>query len=250
MTVILKVNSIDVSPALPSYTLTNCYIIFNKDVQLFEIDKIKVHKINELQIQLINNWHNKEELIHSWEDAKNILAEEYNGILRLVHDNQLINCFQWHEEDKARIPDVQDSFIAQIKRIIDISNQRRNDKIEEIDAALVAVLAEKVGILNNDIPINSETPGSIIDRLSILALKIYHMKQEVKRIDVKPDKLMLREDKLKILLEQQDDLSLSFTQLINELMCGKKRLKVYYQCKMYNDPDTNPAIYLKNNINK
>ncbi len=208
------------------------------------MEQLNSSKIKNLQTQVIELWHTKEDLIHTWNDALRLLGTELQGSSKLVYDNQLINCFQWHQEDKSRTPNASDSILAQVKREIDSSNQRRVDKIEELDAYLVSRLVNKLGELDEHIPLNSETPGSIIDRLSILALKIYHMLQETKRPDAKADTISKCRKKLEILLAQQNDLGKSLDQLMQDLACGKRRLKVYYQFKMYNDPETNPAIYL------
>jgi hypothetical protein len=200
--------------------------------------------VDEVQTRGIQLWHAKEKLIHSWDEALRLLPPSHDGLFRLIYENQLINCYQWHEEDKARIPHAPDSFLAQVKREIDASNQRRTDKIEEIDGYLVNWLADKLGQLDEDIPMNSETPGNIIDRLSILSLKIYHMRQETRRRDAPADNALRCRKKLEILWEQKKDLHQCLDQLIEDLIQGRKRLKVYYQLKMYNDPQTNPAIYL------
>jgi hypothetical protein len=200
--------------------------------------------VEKIQTQVIHLWHAKEELIHSWQDAVALLPAASEGIMKLIHENQLINCYQWHEEDKSRIPNAPDSLAAQVKRSIDASNQRRTDKIEEIDSCLINWLNDGHGQPDENIPLNSETPGNIIDRLSILLLKIYHMQQEVQRLDALPDSVVKCQKKLEILLEQKADLQKCFDQLMGDLFKGTKRLKAYYQFKMYNDPQTNPAIYL------
>jgi hypothetical protein len=200
--------------------------------------------IEEVLVHVIQLWHAKEELIHTWNDALRLLPAEHSDLFKLIHEIQLINCYQWHEEDKARIPNAPDGVLAQVKRSIDASNQRRVDKIEELDKYLADWLAANLGRLDENIPMNSETPGNIIDRLSILALKIYHMQQETQRQDASPANILKCREKLGILQEQRKDLHECLDQLIKDLIQGRKKLKVYYQFKMYNDPETNPAIYL------
>lgn len=163
----------------------------------------------------------------------------------LVSTQHQINFELWHQEDMARDPDVSDSKIASVKRAIDVLNQRRNDLIERMDQFLVNILL--TGNVKNDAEaeMNSETPGSMIDRLSINALKIYHMDEEIQREEVTAEHRNKCAGKLSVLQEQRKDLEQCLSKLLADLSSGEKRLKVYQQMKMYNDESLNPVLYRK-----
>ena len=163
----------------------------------------------------------------------------------LVSTQHQINFELWHQEDMARDPDVSDSKIASVKRAIDVLNQRRNDLIERMDQFLVKILF--TGNVKNDAEaeMNSETPGSMIDRLSINALKIYHMDEEILREEVTAEHRNKCAGKLSVLQEQRKDLEQCLSKLLADLSSGEKRLKVYQQMKMYNDESLNPVLYRK-----
>jgi len=148
-----------------------------------------------------------------------------------------------HEEDIARSPDVGDERIAAVKRAIDGYNQQRNDWIERIDETLGEQLAEVGVMLAADARLNTETPGSAIDRLSIMALRIYHMWVQLDRVDVSNDHRRKVQERLELCYQQHQDLSTSLTELIDDLWHGRKRLRLYRQMKMYNDPTLNPYLY-------
>ena len=154
-----------------------------------------------------------------------------------------IDTVQWHFEDIIRDPNIDPVEALTLKRRIDKSNQDRTDLVELIDSYFLDKYKEvKVA---PDATINTESPAWAIDRLSILALKIYHMNEEVKRTDVTPEHHAQCEKKLNVLLEQQKDLSTAIDQLIADIEAGKKYMKVYKQMKMYNDPNLNPVLYGK-----
>lgn len=148
----------------------------------------------------------------------------------------------WHIEDQARAPGASDAELAAVKRRIDATNQLRNDLVEEIDRTLLAWLAER-GLPNEQAPLNSETPGLIIDRLSILSLKIYHTREEAERADAPPGHAERNCERLGILEEQRADLAVCLDAVWAETLAGTRRFKLYRQLKMYNDPALNPAIY-------
>jgi hypothetical protein len=148
----------------------------------------------------------------------------------------------WHIEDEARAPGASDAELAEVKRRIDTKNQERNDLVEEVDRALITWLAER-GLPNEEAPLNSESPGLIIDRLSILALKIYHTREEAERGDAPEGHAERNRERLQILEEQRADLAGCLDALWRETLDGTRRFKLYRQMKMYNDPALNPAIY-------
>lgn len=154
-----------------------------------------------------------------------------------------IDAVQWHFEDIIRDPLIDPVEALTLKRRIDKSNQDRTDLVELIDSYFLDQY--KSVAVNADATINTESPAWAIDRLSILALKIYHMHQEVERTDTNEEHLNQCKTKLNILLEQQKDLSLAIDQLIADIENGKKYMKVYKQMKMYNDPALNPVLYAK-----
>ena len=151
------------------------------------------------------------------------------------------NCALWAEEDLARRRDVPDSEIAANKRAIDSHNQKRNDAIERADEAILNSLREIE--LRKDARQSSETAGAMIDRLSILALKIHHMRIQTERRDVDEAHRQACRDKLARLAEQRTDLAACLDRLLAEARQGTAFFKVYRQFKMYNDPALNPAIY-------
>ena len=152
-----------------------------------------------------------------------------------------IDTVQWHFEDIIRDPNINPSDALLLKRRIDKSNQDRTDLVELIDSYFLDKY-KAVKVLP-DAVINTESPAWAIDRLSILALKIYHMQQEVNRTDTSADHHAQCRNKLNILLEQQKDLSTAIEQLISDIEAGRKYMKVYKQMKMYNDPELNPVLY-------
>jgi len=152
-----------------------------------------------------------------------------------------IDTVQWHFEDIIRDPQIDPVAALTLKRRIDASNQDRTDLVERIDSYF---LEKYAGItLQEGATINTESPAWAIDRLSILALKIYHMRQEVERTDTTAAHHAQCEEKLRVLLAQQVDLSTAIDQLIADIESGKKYMKVYKQMKMYNDPSLNPVLY-------
>lgn len=154
-----------------------------------------------------------------------------------------IDTVQWHLEDIIRDPDINPAEALLIKRRIDKSNQDRTDLVELIDSYFL----DKYKDINplSDARINTESPAWAIDRLSILALKIYHMQQEVDRKNTSADHNEQASKKLQVLLTQRKDLSTAIEELLEDIETGKKYMKVYKQMKMYNDPSLNPVLYAK-----
>ena len=148
----------------------------------------------------------------------------------------------WHIEDEARTPGATDAQLADVKRRIDSTNQLRNDLAEDLDRALLDWLAPQK-LPAEEAPLHSETPGLIIDRLSILALKVYHTREEAERCDATLEHCERNRERLAILLERRTALAHCLDRLWRETLTGTRRFKLYRQFKMYNDPTLNPAIY-------
>jgi hypothetical protein len=145
----------------------------------------------------------------------------------------------WHEEDKARDPAADDAAIAKVKRAIDALNQRRNDLMENLDRMLLAAAGEQ----NRAAPLHSESPGLIVDRLSILALKLYHSAEESRRANATDEHRQKNLGRLALIEEQRADLAACLDALWRQVLAGQRRFKLYRQMKMYNDPELNPAVY-------
>lgn len=154
-----------------------------------------------------------------------------------------IDTVQWHLEDIIRDPHIDPVDALSLKRRIDRSNQDRTDLVEQIDSYFRQKYSDVMPL--SDARLNTESPAWAIDRLSILALKIYHMREQVERTDASEEHRRLCSGKLSVLLEQQKDLSLAIDQLLEDIEAGRKYMKVYRQMKMYNDPSTNPVLYRK-----
>jgi hypothetical protein len=168
---------------------------------------------------------------------------QYDGLLGVVCQQHQYNFLLWHEEDVARSPDVSDTRIAAVKRAIDGYNQQRNDWIEKIDEALIDLLSAEGILPRESARLNTETPGSATDRLSIMSLRIYHLVEQLDREGVDADhraKVQQRLDRCRL---QHADLSHALAELLDDIWCGRKLLKVYRQMKMYNDPSLNPYLY-------
>lgn len=154
-----------------------------------------------------------------------------------------IDAVQWHFEDIIRDPQIEPNAALTLKRRIDKSNQDRTDLVELIDSYFLDKYKDVKPMA--EATINTESPAWAIDRLSILALKIYHMQKEVERTDTTSEHHAQCKAKLDILLEQKKDLSSAIDQLLADIESGKKYMKVYKQMKMYNDPALNPVLYAK-----
>ena len=185
------------------------------------------HEIAHTQTRLTEEWHHTEP------------AATGSGFGLLVAENHLRNFLLWHEEDVARRNDLGAERVMQAKRAIDGYNQQRNNFIEEMDKALVAELNPA----ESGVPKNSETPGMVIDRLSILALKEYHMREETVREDVDETHIANCSEKLARIMLQRSDLVNCLAELLAEVKAGTRSFSVYYQFKMYNDPALNPQLY-------
>jgi hypothetical protein len=168
-------------------------------------------------------------------------GEGLSDAWRAIDANHRCNCLLWQEEDRARRVDVPSIEIATSKRLIDRYNQQRNDAVEQIDEALLAELGA-------DPPapgarLSSETPGAMVDRLSILALKIHHMRRQTERGEAGREHVQACSARLQRLIGQRHDLAACLDQLLREAQTGQSYFKVYRQFKMYNDPALNPYLY-------
>lgn len=188
---------------------------------------------------------NTTQLYHQFDDVDASPVNPYNkeSIESELFEKNWIDAVQWHLEDIIRDPAIDAKKALDLKRRIDRSNQERTDLVEKIDFYFRNLYKEVVP--SEGATINTESPAWAVDRLSILALKIYHMQQEVNRRDASPEHIDNCRNKLRILLEQREDLTVAISQLLDDIESGRKYMKVYRQMKMYNDPSTNPVLYGK-----
>ena len=205
---------------------------------------VSAEEIVRLQDRLTREWHEKPDA-----PVGRSFSAPDGEWLGLVARQHRANFDLWHIEDKARTPGASDREIALVKQGVDVTNQLRNDLIEELDQRMLAWI-EARELPNPAAPLSSEPPGMIIDRLSILALKIYHTKEEAERRDAPPGHAERNRERLAILEEQRDDLAGCLDTLWRETVEGTRRFKLYRQLKMYNDPTLNPAIYGKSDASR
>jgi hypothetical protein len=166
---------------------------------------------------------------------------EKGSIEYLLYAKNWVDTVQWHYEDIIRDPQIDPVAALDLKRKIDASNQVRTDMVEYIDSYF---LQKYAGVqVKADAKINTESPAWAIDRLSILALKIYHMSEEANRAEATPEHRAKCQEKLNVLLDQKNDMFVSISQLIEDIENGDKYMKVYKQMKMYNDEELNPVLY-------
>lgn len=187
--------------------------------------------LTQLQIERVALWHQQP------------FDNPYKGINKLICEQHECNYRLWHKEDVARSPRATAEEIADVKRKIDKLNQARNDMIEKIDDEISAILTESGVRQTEDAKINTETVGSVIDRLSIMSLRIYHYHEQRQRSDADLKHHEQVTQRLELCEQQHSDLSLALQQLIDDLFSGVKQHKTYRQLKMYNDPALNPSIY-------
>ena len=190
-----------------------------------------VSELTQLQIETVSRWH-QEPIENTFDGIKNLVCTQHEHNYRL-----------WHEEDKARSPSATDEEIATVKRAIDKLNQARNDMIEKVDDALTTVLSEAGVVVPDDAPINTETPGSAVDRLSIMSLRLYHYREQLHRDDASAEHQQKVSERIALCQQQHADLSRALQQLLDHIFAGKIQHKTYRQMKMYNDPTLNPQIY-------
>lgn len=202
-----------------------------KPLNMFDITFIKDSpQIHHLHDESLKN--------SAWPSLDLIQSDQ---LVKLISTNHFFNTSLWNEEDLARRKKVSDSEIAHNKRQIDQFNQQRNNAIEEIDEFILNNFTDVK--LQSNASLNSETAGSMIDRMSILSLKIFHMRLQTLRSNVSEDHISQCNNKLLKLIEQRIDLGACLEDLLNKFSTGFAYYKIYRQFKMYNDPKLNPQIY-------
>ena len=193
---------------------------------------------NDIFRQAIYDYHLKDDVDAVIKNPYQSGSIEYSLYLKCW-----IDTVQWHLEDIIRDPHINPEEALGLKRRIDRSNQDRTDLVEEIDSYFRQKYSEVTPL--PDARLNTESPAWAVDRLSILALKIWHMQEQTERTDADADHISRCQAKLDVLKEQQVDLSTAIDQLLEDIEAGRKYMKVYRQMKMYNDPSTNPVLYKK-----
>jgi hypothetical protein len=188
--------------------------------------------------QSIDDYHVKDHV-----DTPVNIPQAPGSFENLLYSKNWIDTVQWHLEDIIRLPSINPTEALQIKRRIDTSNQDRTDMVEKLDDYFLDQFKHVEPKLNAKI--NSETPAWLLDRMSILLLKIYHMREQTERKDVSEEHLVKCQAKLAILLEQKSDMQMAFDQLMEDILYGERKMKVYRQMKMYNDATLNPMLYQK-----
>jgi hypothetical protein len=194
-------------------------------------------KANRIFKEVIDTYHLKDSVDQPFTNPYKVDSER---IEHLLYRKCWIDTVQWHYEDIIRDPSIDPVAALELKRKIDASNQDRTDTVEYIDSYFLDQYRDVT--VSNNASINTESPAWGVDRLSILALKIYHMNEEATRTDASDEHLASCKAKLQILLEQRVDLSTAIDQLLDDIAHGRKYMKVYKQMKMYNDDELNPVL--------
>lgn len=192
---------------------------------------ISVDKVLDLQAETVKRWHEEE------------ITNPHSGVMQIVCDQHSDNYRLWHEEDSARCPTTDDVEIAAVKRRIDQLNQSRNDRIEKIDEWIQEELNRQGIQATSDARLNTETPGSAIDRLSIMALRLYHLEEQLQRDDATQEHRDSVKEKISICEMQKMRLSQALKDLLAEIENGRCQHITYRQFKMYNDKNLNPYLY-------
>ena len=200
---------------------------------------MKAELCNKIFISVIDQYHINNDVDSSHVNPYNLDTLEY-----LLFEKCWIDTVQWHLEDLIRNPNIDSNKGLELKHRIDKSNQNRTDIVERVDDYYFSIFKNTS---EKDSKINTESPGWVVDRLSILNLKIYHMNEQVQRKNVTAEHILNCEKKMVVLQNQRIDLSNSFDELLEEYKEGIKKMKVYRQMKMYNDSNLNPELYRKNN---
>jgi hypothetical protein len=195
------------------------------------MSQIEIEHVTRLHRDMVTRWHRQH------------IDNYFDGFLAIVCEQFSYNFLLWHEEDIARSAEVGDERIAIVKRAIDRFNQQRNDAIERMDDWISQDIASRNIGTRKEARLNTETVGSVIDRLSILTLRIYHLEEQQERADASAEHRLNVARKLAVALAQHDDLSHAGQELVDDIFAGRKRHKTYRQMKMYNDPAMNPYLY-------
>lgn len=192
---------------------------------------IEVARILDLHSSTVERWHRES------------VDAPFDGVWGIICTQHGFNFQLWHEEDIARSPDVSDGRIAQVKRAIDRFNQQRNDWIERVDDWITQELERRNIVADSGAKMSTETPGMAIDRLSILSLRLYHLQEQLERVDVSDEHRQSVGHKIAVCRLQKADLSRALEELLGDIEAGVKRHRTYRQFKMYNDPALNPYLY-------
>ena len=193
-------------------------------------------KINNIFRETIADYHLTDHVDHPMP-----VKYQNDKFLSLLYLKNWIDTVQWHLEDIIRDPENDPKYLVEIKRRIDASNQHRTDTVEQIDEYLFEQLKDTKA--SPSARMNSETPAWLLDRMSILQVKIYHFEDQLKRADLSDELRKSVSHKLAVLKVQENDLEVCFDELMEDLLSGKKYMKLYKQMKMYNDPNLNPVFY-------
>ena len=198
--------------------------------------------VDRILRQVVITWHELEAGITDWDSCQATMAlSQADGWARTAELLQLINTFQWHEEDKSREHGAGDERLGAIKRSIDASNRRRVQTVDRLDDLIFTGLTE-IGCLDAAAPLHSESPGSIIDRLSVLALKIYHVGEALRALAPAGDDARAMQSRLDTLTAQYADLGGCLDRLLSGIRSGQVGLKLYRQVKIYKDPETGRLV--------
>ena len=192
---------------------------------------IDVTAVTVLHRTTVQQWHAEQ------------IDNPYHGFLHLICDQHQTNYRLWRQEEIARNPETGDAELAEAKRAIDRLNQQRSDLLEKLDDGLVHQLDAWGARPRPGARLNTETPGGAIDRLSILSLRIYHLEEQARREDLDAKQMEKITKRLALLREQHKDLSTSLVELLDDIVAGRKRLKVYHPYKVYDDPAMSPPVY-------
>jgi len=193
---------------------------------------------NEVFDRSVTEYHKSDNV-----DTPCVNPYEKGSLEAIFYDKNWVDAVQWHLEDIIRDPEIDPREALELKRRIDRSNQVRTDMVEDIDTWFRDLYKEVTPM--PDATINTESPAWALDRLSILALKIWHMREQAERADASEEHIAKSRAKLAVLLEQREDLTTAIDTLLEDIEAGKKYMKVYRQMKLYNDPATNPVLYAK-----
>lgn len=203
-----------------------------------DINPYKASSLTAVFEKSVRDYHERDDV-----DAHPANPHAMGDLEHMLYEKNWIDAVQWHLEDIIRRPDIGDRELVKVKRKIDLLNQKRTDLVEDIDERFASMLQHHDK--KDNARMNSETPAWILDRLSILILKIYHMREESRRHQAGIEHTSRCEARLLILAQQRADLERCYDELLEDIRSGTRFFKLYRQMKMYNDPNLNPALYGK-----